>query len=121
MSIRPAKSRVERRLPAVAARELAGQPSQSSTQAIFLPAMIVLLGVLLPGSLVFNQVSAQAYPEWPGSLVIAVYTGVRLAGFLVSGNQRLYCTWTSASSAVSPRRWTSRSATPSRRRMTAPR
>jgi oligosaccharide repeat unit polymerase len=90
MSIRPAKSRVERRLPAVAARELAGQPSQSSTQAIFLPAMIVLLGVLLPGSLVFNQVSAQAYPEWPGSLVIAVYTGVRLAGFLVSGNQRLY-------------------------------
>ena len=57
---------------------------------MFRPIAVIVLGFVVPISLIAGQITSQAYPAWPAAFALSVYTGARLAGLVVSGTQHLY-------------------------------
>jgi oligosaccharide repeat unit polymerase len=57
---------------------------------IFRPLAVLIIGVFVPSALVVGQVATSAYPGWQFALVIAMYSGSRIAFLMIGGEQRLY-------------------------------
>jgi len=64
--------------------------SPTVRHSVMTPIAVVILGALVPLSLIVNQVADGAYAEWPWAFVVAAYAGSRLAALVVRGEKRLY-------------------------------